>query len=492
MKNETEEKQSSRRCIQMFLPMTNRLKELFVDATKTYDQGLYYYRQEVIGAKIEGRKANILQVKLGKKDENGNQIVPSLYQRMQETEAWKNSVLPAYVKNSTANLAFEATKGFFESIKQYAKSKSGFKGPPRLPNYILKHNRLAVIPFGSQVFKPKMYRNEKNRTIRLPQTGLKIKIPSHIDFNSIKEIKLIDCHDKVKVSISYMKDNPEIRNLDKNRVMSIDVGGKILASITTTNNVGKSWIIRNDKINDINEHFNKNLSKYKSFLDTQNNDKNDPEGKKKPRIHMTKRLHKFYLKRENKIKYLFHQYSSFIVKTAIENNIGTIVYGRNKGWKTDIADKLNKEIEANRKSIEETGKRITSLTRKNAQEKNRKFIAVPFDKFRSLLEYRAKEAGIDFLKTEESFTSKTDHLAKESMEKHEANLGNRETRGLFKSSTGKLVHADINGAIGIMRKKNILSDKDLDDFRNRKDISSPVVVKTIQGKDGKTRTVETK
>lgn len=119
-------------------------------------------------------------------------------------------------------------------------------------------------------------------------------------------------------------------------------------------------------------------------------------------------------------------------------------------------------------------------------------IGVPFDQFRKLLEYRAKDAGIDFLETEESFTSKTDHLAKESTERHEENLGSRETRGLFRSSTGKLVHADINGAIGIMMKKHILSDKDLDEFRKRKDISSPIVVKTIRGKDGKTRTIETK
>lgn len=38
------------------------------------------------------------------------------------------------------------------------------------------------------------------------------------------------------------------------------------------------------------------------------------------------------------------------------------------------------------------------------------------------------------------------------MKHHEKYLGKRVHRGLFKSSTGKIINADVNGAIGIMRK----------------------------------------
>ena len=54
--------------------------------------------------------------------------------------------------------------------------------------------------------------------------------------------------------------------------------------------------------------------------------------------------------------------------------------------------------------------------------------------------------------TEESYTSKVDHLAFEPLEKHESYVGKRMKRGLFQSSTGKLLNADVNGAIGIGRK----------------------------------------
>lgn len=57
---EKDKKSKLVRCVSMYLPFTPTLKQLFPDATKVYDQGLYYYRQEVIGAKIAGRYPNIV------------------------------------------------------------------------------------------------------------------------------------------------------------------------------------------------------------------------------------------------------------------------------------------------------------------------------------------------------------------------------------------------------------------------------------------------
>lgn len=43
-------------------------------------------------------------------------------------------------------------------------------------------------------------------------------------------------------------------------------------------------------------------------------------------------------------------------------------------------------------------------------------------------------------------------MAFEPLKKQDAYLGKRKRRGLFQSSIGKLINADINGAIGIGRK----------------------------------------
>lgn len=61
-------------------------------------------------------------------------------------------------------------------------------------------------------------------------------------------------------------------------------------------------------------------------------------------------------------------------------------------------------------------------------------------------------AGIEIVIHEESYTSKCDSLAFEKIGKHENYLGKRKNRGLFQSSVGKLINADVNGALNIMRK----------------------------------------
>jgi hypothetical protein len=45
-----------------------------------------------------------------------------------------------------------------------------------------------------------------------------------------------------------------------------------------------------------------------------------------------------------------------------------------------------------------------------------------------------------------------DGLALEELGHHEKYLGQRKERGIFQSSTGRLINADINGALNILRK----------------------------------------
>ena len=81
--------------------------------------------------------------------------------------------------------------------------------------------------------------------------------------------------------------------------------------------------------------------------------------------------------------------------------------------------------------------------------------------------------GLNVIVTEEGYTSKIDHLVKEPMKYSDEYKGKRIKRGLFKSSIGKILNADINGSIGIMRKVYAISDAQLMSLRNRGDIVSP-------------------
>ena len=53
---------------------------------------------------------------------------------------------------------------------------------------------------------------------------------------------------------------------------------------------------------------------------------------------------------------------------------------------------------------------------------------------------------------EESYTSKCDALNFEPIQMQKIYSGKRIQRGLFESGKGKLINADLNGAINIMRK----------------------------------------
>ena len=54
--------------------------------------------------------------------------------------------------------------------------------------------------------------------------------------------------------------------------------------------------------------------------------------------------------------------------------------------------------------------------------------------------------------TEESYTSKCDALALEPVSKQTTYSGKRVKRGLFASAVGKVINADVNGALNILRK----------------------------------------
>jgi transposase len=68
------------------------------------------------------------------------------------------------------------------------------------------------------------------------------------------------------------------------------------------------------------------------------------------------------------------------------------------------------------------------------------------------LKYKGLLAGIEVIDTEESYTSKCSALELEPLKKQKNYLGKRIKRGLFKTSQGKLINADLNGSLNVGRK----------------------------------------
>jgi putative transposase len=142
-------------------------------------------------------------------------------------------------------------------------------------------------------------------------------------------------------------------------------------------------------------------------------------------VYSSKRIKDLYLKRDRRITDYFHKSSRYIVNQLVKMEVGTLVVGYNQGWKQNI-----------------------NLGKNN----NQKFSYIPYLKFIKMLEYKCELVGIDFILNEESYTSKCSFFDNEPIQKHKIYKGNRIKRGLFVTSTGLEVNADLNGSYNIMKK----------------------------------------
>lgn len=385
------------------------------DSTSIYNQALYFLRQSYFKTKDEGK------IKTPSYNE--------LYNLVKMENCFVRSNLDYVVKQSSIKQAFNNWKSFIRASISYNKSPLKFLGKPKIPKY-LKDGKLNVIEIDkSRLRKTGCSKNE----VRLPKSNYFITLPLYINRESIKCIKIVSFYDKVKILVCYEK-KQELKTLSYENCMGIDIGVNNLCSITT-NNQPLSWIVNGRIVKSYNQFYNKQKSHIQSELERCNKRKT------------SKRLEKISKKRNLKILDYFHNVSRYIIRLCLFNDIGTIVIGHNKTWKQEV-----------------------SMGKKN----NQTFVSIPFNILINQIKYKAEEFNIQVFVVEESYTSKIDHLVFEEMKKQETYLGKRLKRGLFQSSCGKVLNADINGAIGIMRKKNVISDVSLRNLRDRGDVVSPM------------------
>jgi transposase len=86
------------------------------------------------------------------------------------------------------------------------------------------------------------------------------------------------------------------------------------------------------------------------------------------------------------------------------------------------------------------------------KKNNQNFTYLPHARYIDIISYKCKLVGINVIVTEESYSSKCSFLDNEEVRKHKVYLGKRPKRGMFISSKGIKINADVNGSLNIMRK----------------------------------------
>ena len=309
--------------------------------------------------------------------------------------------LPAAVSQQVIAQVFSSIMSWIRSKKEYEKSPSKFKSKPKLPKYKRGKKQNMV------VFTTSACRLKNDGCIHFIKNIIQ-PIKTKIGENKLCQVRIIPQATCYVVEVIYEKEEHNL-SLDKNNVLSIDLGLNNLC--TCISNVGTTPFIVNGKIiKSFNQWYNKRKARLMSYIGDKGTSR---------RLRQLNNHRNFWI--DDKI----HKVSRFIVNTCIENNIGNLVVGLNRGWKNGI--------------------NLGKIT-------NQKFVEIPFSKLIDKISYKCKLVGISFQTNEESYTSKVDHLAFEKLCKHDVYLGKRKKRGLFQSSIGKLINSDINGAIGIGRK----------------------------------------
>ena len=143
-----------------------------------------------------------------------------------------------------------------------------------------------------------------------------------------------------------------------------------------------------------------------------------------------------------------------VIDYCISNDIGTLIVGYNVTFQLSV----------------NIGKR-----------NNQNFVNIPFGQLRNKLSYLCELNSINYVEQEESYTSKASFWDKDEMPVYNNDnfkaykfSGNRVYRGLYKTASGKLLNADINGALNIMRKSSVVS---VDALYGRGEVGTPLRIR---------------
>jgi IS605 OrfB family transposase len=304
-------------------------------------------------------------------------------------------------------------------------NKGEIVGKPKPPKY-RKKGGLALIAYPKQAISL-----IKNR-VSFP-LGKKVKasfgidsfivpMPSNLKFEDIREVRILPRNGCFYAEFVYRQQifKPP---LDKEQVLGIDPG--VNNWLTCVSNIGKSFIIDGRKVKSQNQWYNKQIASLK---------------KDKPQGFWNEELATITEKRNRQMRDAINKAARYVVNWCIYNRVGRIIFG----WNQRNKDEIN-------------------LGKKNNQE----IVQIATARLKQRIEQLCEQYGIEFVETEESYTSKASYLDGDELPKFGEKpegwkpSGKRIFRGMYRSAKDLLTNCDCLGAANIIRKVAIQLSIDL-------------------------------
>lgn len=338
------------------------------------------------------------------------------------------------VNQNAIRKVIAAWEGYFESLKQYKTNLAGYTGKPKIPGY--KKTEESTAWFSKQVAKLK----EENGKSYLQFVNQKERfcIGKSSIYKGLQYVKteikpiygryclLVTFDDKIKAV------EPPA---DPKRILGLDPGVNNFLGVA--NNFGAvPFVIKGGAIKSVNQRFNKQRAKLLSAL-TKGSDSQHS-------VKYSKQLNTLSRKRESFMRDYFYKCAWYICRYAQAAGVEVVVMGHNEGQKQEL-----------------------TLGDKN----NQNFVTISYLKFITILKAVATKCKIAVVIREESYTSRASLLDMDDIPIYKQGdnaehqfSGKRIHRGLYKSSNGTVMNADINGAGNILRKEYPHAFENVKDF----------------------------
>lgn len=309
--------------------------------------------------------------------------------------------LPSKVSKQVQMLVDKSFKSYFALVRK--KMNNDYSRSIRIPKYLGKTSGRCVVPY------PKDALSLKNEGfVKFSKTDIIIK--TKVAKENIKAARIVPKGNHFVIEILYEVTKKSLKSETPKRVAFVDPGLNNL--LTVTSNCFNPILYNGKPLKAINQLSNKNIAEVKSKLSDCG-------------LRTSSLLQSVYSKRSRRLTDLTHKITTQLVNHLDSYNIDTVIFGHNIGQKQDI--------------------NLGKVTNQN-------FVQIPFTQLMKQLQYKCELKGIRFIVTEESYTSKCSFLNEERICKHSTYQGKRLKRGLFETSNGTLINADVNGSLNIGRK----------------------------------------
>lgn len=318
--------------------------------------------------------------------------------------------LPMQSAQAAVKHACSDFQNWLSALKKYKQNPALFTGKPHMPGYCKGDITALTLTNQDAV----IYGDE----LKLPKTKQRLRIRKRHSAR-LQEVKVCPVSGGYDILLVYQVKEPSAEAGTHSAAVDFGVDNTMAVVADT----GDSILFKGEYIKSINQYFNKERAWRVSVMS---------KGNVTATRVWSKKLDQLSAYRTNYIRDCFHKMSRLLLEWCKSHGVGYLVLGSNKFWKQKA----------------DIGK-----------QNNQNFASIPFEMLKSMIELKACEYGVTVVRNEESYTSKASFLDSDDIPvyvegdetKHRFS-GKRIQRGLYRSSDGTVLNADINGAANILRK----------------------------------------